>query len=134
MQTALLEQAKIGWPLVSEIVSVPHTEAEYERAVEMLDALIDEVGESEEHPLASLMDTLGCLIEAYEDSHYPEPTGDPISSLRILMTDHKLDTKDFPEIGDARFIEEILSGQRALTLTQIHLLGKRFHVSPTVFI
>lgn len=134
MQTALLEQAKIGWPLVAEIVSVPHTEAEYERAVEMLDALIDEVGESEEHPLASLMDTLGSLIEAYEDTHYPELTGDPISSLRILMTEHELDREDFPEIGDSNIISEILSGQRELTLTQIRLLGKRFRLSPTVFI
>lgn len=134
MQSVLLEQAKVGWPLVSKIISVPHTEAEYERAVEMLDTLIDEVGESEEHPLASLMDTLGCLIESYEDAHYPEPTGDPLSSLRILMTDHKLDLKDLPEIGDSKTIEDILSGHRDLTQTQIHLLGKRFHVSPTVFL
>jgi hypothetical protein len=32
----------------------------------------DEVGEDENHPLASLMDVLGVLIEKYEDEHVPE--------------------------------------------------------------
>jgi HTH-type transcriptional regulator/antitoxin HigA len=37
-----------------------------------LDDLIDEVGEDETHPLASLMDVIGVLIERYEDEHVPE--------------------------------------------------------------
>ncbi|VXD15300.1 hypothetical protein [Planktothrix paucivesiculata] len=40
--------------------------------MEWLDQLIDEVGENEEHPLASLMDILGILIEHYENEHIPE--------------------------------------------------------------
>lgn len=32
------------------------TETEYQRAVALLDSLIDEVGEDESHPLASLME------------------------------------------------------------------------------
>jgi len=46
----------------------------YERAVSLLDDLIDEVGEDEDHPLASLMEVLGVLIEKYEDEHVPEVT------------------------------------------------------------
>ena len=38
----------------------------------MLDSLIDEVGENESHPLASLMEIVGVLIEKYEDEHVPE--------------------------------------------------------------
>jgi len=38
----------------------------------LLDSLIDEVGENESHPLASLMEILGVLIEKYEDEHVPE--------------------------------------------------------------
>jgi mRNA interferase HigB len=34
----------------------------------------DDVGEDENHPLASLMDVLGVLIEKYEDEHVPELT------------------------------------------------------------
>ena len=39
-----------------------------------LDALIDTVGENETHPLASLMEVVGVLIENYEDKHVPELT------------------------------------------------------------
>jgi HTH-type transcriptional regulator/antitoxin HigA len=38
----------------------------------MLDLLIDVVGEDEAHPLASLMEVVGVLIERYEDEHVPE--------------------------------------------------------------
>ena len=47
-------------------------EAEYDALVELLDQLIDEVGEGEMHPLASLMEVVGVLIEKYEDEYVPE--------------------------------------------------------------
>jgi len=131
---AILEKAKVGWPLVAGVISVPHTEEEYTRAIVMLDELIDEVGEAEDHPLAALMETLGSLIEAYEDDHLPEPMGDPAATLRILMEEHGLRNGELPEVGDPATIEAILHGRRELTQTQIHALGKRFHVSPSVFL
>ena len=42
------------------------------RLVTILDGLIDEVGEDQAHPLASLMEIVGVLIEKYEDEHVPE--------------------------------------------------------------
>jgi HTH-type transcriptional regulator/antitoxin HigA len=42
--------------------------------VTLLDSLIDEVGENEEHPLASLMEIIGVLIQNYEAQHVPELT------------------------------------------------------------
>ncbi len=60
------------WPGISDIVFVPHTEQEYNQIVALLDKLIDEVGEDETHPLASLMDLLGTLVEKYEAEHIPE--------------------------------------------------------------
>jgi len=122
------------WSQISEVLFVPHTEAEYERAVSLLDELIDEIGEDENHPLASLMETLGTLIEGYEDSHLPEPTGDPISSLQAFMIEHALTKKDLPELGGEPFVTEILQGQRELTLSQVRSLAQRFGVTPTVFV
>lgn len=60
------------WSSLADTVFVPHTEAEYERLVSLLDRLVDEVGEDESHPLASLMEIVGVLIEKYEDEHVPE--------------------------------------------------------------
>lgn len=62
------------WSSISEIVYVPHTEEEYQELVKLLDSLIDEVGEDETHPLASLMEIIGVLIEKYENEHIPEIT------------------------------------------------------------
>ncbi|MDJ0535287.1 MAG: hypothetical protein QNJ70_22835 [Xenococcaceae cyanobacterium MO_207.B15] len=47
-------------------------ETEYQKLVSLLDDLIDEVGEDESHPLASLMEIIGLLIESYESKNVPE--------------------------------------------------------------
>jgi len=57
---------------MTQSVFVPHTPAEYEQLVELCDRLIDQVGEDETHPLASLMEILGVLIENYETENVPE--------------------------------------------------------------
>ncbi len=72
MTLAQIDQAKQAWPSVSRTVQVPHTEQECKDLVTLLDGLIDEVGEDENHPLASLMEVIGVLIEKYEDEHVPE--------------------------------------------------------------
>jgi len=62
------------WPMLNPVVFVPHADNEYQRLVAVLDDLIDVVGEDESHPLASLMEVIGVLIEKYEDDHVPELT------------------------------------------------------------
>ena len=53
---------------------IKHTEKEYEQLVIVLDSLVDEVGEDESHPLASLMEVIGVLIANYENQYVPELT------------------------------------------------------------
>lgn len=72
IQTLNLEQTINAWSSIAENVFVPHTEQEYEHLVDILDSLIDQVGEDENHPLASLMEVIGVLIENYENEHIPE--------------------------------------------------------------
>lgn len=69
-----IQQATSAWQTVSKILYVPQNEAQYREAVRLLDNLIDTIGEDETHPLASMMDVLGALIEKYEDEHVPEIT------------------------------------------------------------
>ncbi len=61
------------WPSISDTLYVPHSDLEFQALVGLLDNLIDEVGEDEAHPLASLMEVVGVLVEKYEDEHIPEP-------------------------------------------------------------
>ena len=75
MQTLDIEKTVHAWRSLAPSVFVPHTEEEYQRIVSMLDNLIDEVGEDESHPLASLVEVLGALVQNYEDRHVPELSG-----------------------------------------------------------
>jgi HTH-type transcriptional regulator / antitoxin HigA len=122
------------WPTIEPIFSVPRTKADYSRLVEFLDDLIDQVGEDESHPLTSLAETVGTLVEAYEARTLPIKEGDPVEVLRFLMAEHGLKQAELSEIGSQSVVSEVLSGKRKLNLRQIKLLARRFNVSPEVFI
>jgi HTH-type transcriptional regulator / antitoxin HigA len=72
MSVAQIEKAFAAWPQVEPALRVPHQDREYRQLVKLLDRLIDVVGENEGHPLASLMEVVGILIEKYEEEHVPE--------------------------------------------------------------
>jgi HTH-type transcriptional regulator/antitoxin HigA len=129
-----VERTINGWTPLADTLIVPHTEAEHERLVAMLDELIDTVGEDEDHLLAGLMETVGVLVENYEDRHIPEPEGDPLTTLRLLMDEHGIEASALTEIGSERAVRQILDGTAALTMPQIRLLAQRFHVSPATFL
>jgi HTH-type transcriptional regulator/antitoxin HigA len=122
------------WPTIEPIFSVPRTKADYSRLVEFLDDLIDQVGEDESHPLTSLAETVGTLVEAYEARTLSIKEGGPVEVLRFLMAEHGLKQAELSEIGSQSVVSEVLSGKRKLNLRQIKLLARRFNVSPEVFI
>jgi HTH-type transcriptional regulator/antitoxin HigA len=72
MQNLDVNKTMAAWAPLSRTLFVPHTDIEYRQLVELLDSLIDEVGEDEAHPLASFMEVVGILIEKYEDEHVTE--------------------------------------------------------------
>jgi HTH-type transcriptional regulator / antitoxin HigA len=74
MSIAEIEKVTKAWPPISRAVRVPRSEGDCQELVQLLDRVTDEVGEDESHPLASLMDVLGVLIEKYEDEHVAELT------------------------------------------------------------
>lgn len=133
MNTQLKEIVNV-WPNIQSVFSVPHNENDYNNLVNLLDSLIDDVGNNESHPLSSLMETIGSLIEAYESQNYPDTEGNPINALKTLMEEHGLKQSDLPEIGSQGVVSEILSGKRQLNVRQLKLLSERFKVSPVVFV
>lgn len=72
MQNFDMSKTVDAWSVLAGKIYVPHSEEEYRQLVSLLDSFIDEVGENESHPLASLMEIVGVLIEKYEDEHVPE--------------------------------------------------------------
>lgn len=110
------------------------TKKDYARASAMLDAILDEIGEDEKHPLAELADALSVFVEKYEAEHVQIPKAKPAGVLRFLMQQHDLRQSGLPEIGSQGVVSEVLAGRRELNARQIKRLAKRFGVSPAVFI
>lgn len=133
MASHQIEELVKVWPTVRHIFKVPHTEEEYNEMVQLLDELIDQVGNDESHPLASLMETLGSLIEAYETQNFLDMEGNPLQALQELMALHGLKQSDLTDVGTQGVVSEVLAGKRKLNLRQIKALSKRFYVSPAVF-
>ena len=132
MITQIEDIAKV-WSTVQDVFSVPHSEKEFQKLVSLLDGVTDEVGENESHPLASLMETLGSLVETYEASHVVEPVGSPIDALKNLMAEHGMRQSDLKAIGSQGVVSEILQEKRSLNIRQVKALSEIFHVSPAVF-
>lgn len=110
------------------------TKKDYTRAVEMLDAILDEIGEDEKHPMAELADAISVFIEKYEAEHVSIPAAKPAAVLKFLMREHDLRQSDLAEIGSQGVVSEVLAGKRELNARQIKQLAKRFNVSPAVFV
>lgn len=127
------ENIREHWNPISHLFSISSDE-EYDKAVEFLNSLLDEIGIDERHPLYGLLDTLGTVIHAYEEKNYPMPDSDSIEMLCFFMDEHGLTPSDFPEIGSEKTVSDIISGRKELSVKHIRELAERFHVSPAIFI
>ncbi len=131
---AELERVQTSWKEVKDFLSVPHSKKEYNKIVSLLDLVIDEVGNKQNHPLAPLLEILGSLVESYEEENFKPIEAKPVDILKFLMEEHNLSQKDMKLLGSQGVVSEILSGKRELNVRQIKELSKRFNVSPAVFI
>jgi HTH-type transcriptional regulator / antitoxin HigA len=55
---------------IAESLRPIHTEADYDRTVKMMNALLDVAGDDEDHPLSSLIELTADLVSRYEQEHY----------------------------------------------------------------
>lgn len=124
---------KKAWSVVEEGLSI-RNETDYEKAIGVLNQLLDEVGSDESHPLFNFLEVLAILIESYEADHVKIPDVPGGEILKFLMEEHGLTQKDLPVIGSQGVVSEIINGKRALNTRQIKELSRRFKVSPSVFI
>lgn len=107
---------------------------DYDRAVSVLNGLMDVGAGDERHPLAGLLDLIGDFIADYDDEHHRLPEGTPVDALRFLMQQHGLRQGDLPEVGSQGVVSEVLSGKRDLNVDQIRRLSRRFGVAPATFL
>jgi len=118
---------------------VIHSEADYERATALAEAILDTTRETPQRedshaPLSILLDWVTTAICDYETTHIRLPAVSPREVLHFLMEQHDLSQSDLPEVGNQSVVSQILSGQRSLNTRQIAALSARFKVSADAFI
>lgn len=131
--TLATDQLQTNWAIISPLLTI-RNEKEYNAAVNRLNELLDEIGTNEKHPLYTLLDTLGTLVHAYEEEHYPMPEATGPDVLRFLMEEHGLTQSNLPEVGSQGVVSEILNNKRELNVRQIRALAERFKISAAVFV
>ncbi len=73
------------------------TPDDHQRALAVIDVLLDEVGEDETHPLAEVLDYLANQVKSYEDENTVIPQAPPAEVLRFLMEQHGLTQGDLAD-------------------------------------
>jgi HTH-type transcriptional regulator / antitoxin HigA len=108
-------------------------DAEYEATI----ALASEL-EHRPHLTAeeeTLLELLLTLIEKYEATHAPIPNSPGSSVLKHLMEAQDITIPELTKIfGDTTIVEQILTGQQSISLTEAETLAVQFNVPAQVFL
>jgi HTH-type transcriptional regulator/antitoxin HigA len=125
-----------AWMPFKEAVGVTRirNEADYAQTCATVEALLDEIGDDEEHPLADVLDFLADQIKAYEDANSPIPDAEPREVLRFLMDQHGLKQEDLADCAPQSRISDILNGKRSISKEIAKKLARRFNVGADLFL
>jgi HTH-type transcriptional regulator/antitoxin HigA len=122
--------------LIAEVPpKVIHSEKEnryYLSKIDEMNARWDDLTKAER----DLYETLAVLIEDFEKKAYlSRAAASPIEAIQELMAANGLKQKDLVGVFEtASVASEVLKGKRSLTTEHVRRLGKRFKVSPALFL
>ena len=142
MTSAAIQNIEDLAPTWRELESQTHvklraigSERHYKGMVSLMNALIDRVGDRENHVLTGLLDVVSAFVSDYEEQNVEIPTASPAAVLQFLMEQRKLRQIDLAEdFGSQSNVSEVLSGKREINARQARSLAARFGVSSAVFI
>ena len=83
---------------IGESLRPIHTDVDYDRTVKMMNALLDVVGDDEDHPLPSLLELTSDLVSRCEEEHHQTEAADPKKALRFLMEARGLKQEDLGSV------------------------------------
>jgi HTH-type transcriptional regulator/antitoxin HigA len=131
--TELVSELNVRAPILREILN----EQDHDQALALMEELIEDYDTN-----LVAIEALSNAIARYEaealsfsEFNQRGLGGDPaVSTLRVLMDQHNLNTTDFKnEIGGKSMVSQVLSGGKQLTRNHIERLAKRFGISPALF-
>ena len=124
---------------INEIVIKPITnDDEFERAGEIIDALIDyDLIEDAwvRKQAADILEAITILAIDYEKRHYPIPKPNPIDAIKQRMEQLNLSQKDVAKFfGGVNRVSEVLNGKRKLSLRMIKALHSNLNIPTNILI
>jgi HTH-type transcriptional regulator/antitoxin HigA len=92
-------------------------------------ALVDRLTTSDKPADVARLAAQARLIAAYEEEKWPPRSPSPAEVIRYLMDQHGLKRADLASLlGSADRVDDVLRGQRHLTLAMVQRLRARFHI------
>lgn len=130
-----LDMKRYGRLLARAVPTVIKTEEQNERALAIVESLMEK-GERNLTPEEdALFELLTDLIHDFEEKAYPIPKSEPHKIVAFLLEQRGLAPKDlWPVVGSKSRVSEILAGRRAPTKEQAKKLAEFFHVGVDLFI
>jgi HTH-type transcriptional regulator / antitoxin HigA len=118
-----------------------HDEDDYNKALELLEDILESAQDTLDSPLNPLIDLLSQSIEKYEEKDQDlkafiiesEEIPMDVALLKTLMSQYELTGSDFPDIGGKSMVSRVLRGDRQLSRSAIEKLSARFGVKPSMF-
>lgn len=110
---------------------------DYERATQVLDALVVRPEGSLSPGEKDYLETLTMLVEAYDEEHHEFATKacEPLAMLKYIMQEAGMTQADFGRLlGNRALASLILNGHRQLSKSHIRKLAAHFKVSPALFL
>jgi HTH-type transcriptional regulator / antitoxin HigA len=111
-----------------------HSEADYDRTVTLMNALLEVAGDDEDHLLSGLLELAAELVSRYEQEHLAIEAANPKDALQFLMETRGLKQEDLSAIVPQSNLSAILAGKRMISATMAGKLGAFFGISPRVFV
>lgn len=134
-----VERASEAWALLEAAVgpiSGVHSRANAEVMMSRVDTLLDWARSGSITPAGQrLLAFLTTWIENYEQVHCEASDVDPIDLLKFLMSSNGLKQRDLAGLlGGQSCVSAILNRKREINRRQALALGRRFSLSPAVFL
>src|SRR6185503_12077796 len=97
------------------------TEADYDAAVEEIDALIEAKAGT---PEADRLEVLAILVDAYEESRFPTAPPNPVEAILFALDQGQITRKQLEAaLGGRNRVSELFAGSRGLSIGMIRELA-----------
>jgi HTH-type transcriptional regulator/antitoxin HigA len=134
--TETIDEKRYARLLAKAAPRVIRTEEERDRALTIVESLLEKGERNMTPEECELFDLLTNLIRDYEATTYPpREKGKPHEMVAFLLEQRGLAPKDLWDvIGSKSRVSEILAGKRSMTKEQAKKLAEFFHVGVALFI